>query len=151
MRKSVFAAAMMGVIMSAMAWLSIAHADSPAPASSDPTGHWWWQISPPNGDPIVMNLDLKLDGEKLSGSYIDGFDQQKIAIKNAKLKDGQVTFTIERTFNDTPIKVDYDGKLSGDSIKGTLNVKFGDGDPMPIDWEAKRGNPPATQPAATQP
>ncbi len=149
MRKSAFAAAMVGIVMMGLAWLGIARADSPAPAVADPTGHWQWKFEPPNGDSIDMALDLKLDGDKLTGTFIDGFDQQKIAIKNAKVKDGNVTFTVERTFNDTPISVDYDGKLTGDTIKGKLNVKFGDGDLMPIDWEAKRGNPttqPATQP-----
>jgi hypothetical protein len=68
------------------------------------------------------------------------------------VKDGEVSFTVVRPFNDDTITVNYDGKLSGDTIKGTLNVKFGDQDPMKNDWEAKRGtdNASATQPA-TQP
>jgi hypothetical protein len=121
-------------------------------AATDATGSWKWTIQTPDGNSIDMSAKLTQDGEKLTGVFLDGFDQKSFNIKDGKVKDGEVSFTVVRPFNDDTITVNYDGKLSGDTIKGTLNVKFGDQDPMKNDWEAKRGADVAstTQPS-TQP
>lgn len=131
-------------------WLASALAgNSPV---TDATGSWKWTIQTPDGNSINMSAKLTQDGQKLTGVFLDGFDQKSFDIKDGKVKDGEVTFTVTRPFNDDTITVNYDGKLTGDTIKGTLNVKFGDQDPMKNDWEAKRGVPDAstTQPT-TQP
>jgi hypothetical protein len=128
--------------------------DSPAvdAAAADATGSWKWTIQTPDGDSIDMSAKLKQDGEKLSGVFLDGFDQKSFDIKDGKVKNGEVSFTVIRPFNDDTITVNYDGKLSGDTIKGTLEVKFGDQDPTKNDWEAKRGkDDSATTQPATQP
>jgi hypothetical protein len=120
-------------------------------AGADASGSWKWTIQTPDGNSIDMSAKLKQDGEKLTGVFVDGFDQKSFDIKDGKVKDGEVSFTVTRPFNDDTITVNYDGKLSGDTIKGTLEVKFGDQDPMKNPWEAKRGTDAgATQPA-TQP
>ena len=147
----------MTVCLAAMAMLGIWLArlgpalagDSPA---TDATGSWKWTIQTPDGNSIDMSAKLTQDGEKLTGVFLDGFDQKSFDIKDGKVKDGEVSFTVVRPFNDDTITVNYDGKLSGDTIKGTLNVKFGDQDPTKNDWEAKRGGDEAstTQPS-TQP
>jgi hypothetical protein len=123
--------------------------DSPA---SDVTGSWKWTIQTPDGNSIDMSAKLTQDGQKLTGVFLDGFDQKSFDIKDGKVKDGEVSFTVVRPFNDDTITVNYDGKLSGDTIKGTLDVKFGDQDPMKNNWEAKRAADDAstTQPT-TQP
>jgi hypothetical protein len=122
--------------------------DSPA---TDATGPWKWTIQTPDGNSIDMSAKLKQDGEKLTGVFVDGFDQKSFDIKDGKVKDGEVSFTVTRPFNDDTITVNYDGKLSGDTIKGTLEVKFGDQDPMKNPWEAKRGADTSTTQPATQP
>jgi hypothetical protein len=118
----------------------------------DVTGSWKWTIQTPDGNSIDMSAKLTQDGQKLTGVFLDGFDQKSFDIKDGKVKDGEVSFTVVRPFNDDTITVNYDGKLSGDTIKGTLEVKFGDQDPMKNNWEAKRGpdNASTTQPT-TQP
>jgi hypothetical protein len=120
--------------------------------ATDATGSWKWTIQTPDGNSIDMSAKLTQDGQKLTGVFLDGFDQKSFDIKDGKVKDGEISFTVTRPFNDDTITVNYDGKLTGDTIKGTLNVKFGDQDPMKNDWEAKRGadNASTTQPA-TQP
>jgi hypothetical protein len=150
MRKITVALAVVAMLGSWLALLGPALAgDSPA---TDATGSWKWTIQTPDGNSIDMSAKLTQDGQKLTGVFLDGFDQKSFDIKDGKVKDGEVSFTVVRPFNDDTITVNYDGKLSGDTIKGTLNVKFGDQDPMKNDWEAKRGtdNASATQPA-TQP
>jgi hypothetical protein len=122
--------------------------DSPA---SDASGSWKWTIQTPDGNSIDMSAKLTQQGDKLTGVFLDGFDQKSFDIKDGKVKDGEVTFTVTRPFNDDTITVNYDGKLTGDAIKGTLEVKFGDQDPIKNTWDAKRGaDTSATQPA-TQP
>jgi hypothetical protein len=120
--------------------------------ATDATGSWKWTIQTPDGNSIDMSAKLTQDGQKLTGVFLDGFDQKSFDIKDGKVKDGEVSFTVTRPLNDTTITVNYDGKLSGDTIKGTLEVKFGDQDPTKNDWEAKRGSDEAstTQPT-TQP
>jgi hypothetical protein len=150
MRKATVFLAAMAMLVVCMARLGPALAgDSPAATAS---GSWKWTIQTPDGDSINMSAKLTQDGEKLTGIFLDGFDQKSFDIKDGKVKDGDVTFTVVRPFNDDTITVNYDGKLNGDTIKGTMDVKFGDQDPMKNNWEAKRGGDEAatTQPA-TQP
>jgi hypothetical protein len=128
------------VVLAAMAmvgiWLAGAARAGDSPAT-DATGSWKWTIQTPDGNSIDMSAKLTQDGQKLTGVFLDGFDQKSFDIKDGKVKDGEVSFTVTRPFND-------------DTITGTLNVKFGDQDPMKNDWEAKRGDLSTTQPS-TQP
>jgi hypothetical protein len=136
-------------------WLAPARAAAPA-APPDATGAWKWTIQTPDGDSIDMSVQLKQSGEQLTGVFLDGFDQQKFDIRNGHVKDGKISFTVTRPFNDQTITVNYKGDLSTDAIKGTLEVKFGDQDPNTSPWEAKRlkADASATQPStqlSTQP
>jgi hypothetical protein len=141
------ATALLGILLTRLGTAQAG--DSPA---GDATGSWKWTIQTPDSNSIDMSAKLKQDGQKLTGVFLDGFDQKSFDIKDGKVKDGEVSFTVTRPFNDVTITVNYDGKLSGDTIKGTLDVKFGDQDPMKNNWEAKRGADDAstTQPT-TQP
>lgn len=141
--------AALAVLAICAAWLGAAFAaDSP----TDVTGSWKWAIQTPDGDSIDMSAKLTQDGQKLSGTFLDGFDQKTFDIKDGKVTDGNVSFTITRPINDDTITVKYSGKLNGDAIKGSLEVKFGDQDPNKSDWEARRVKEDAstTQPS-TQP
>ena len=118
--------------------------------ASDAAGDWKWQISPQGGDPINMSANFKLEDGKLTGVFVDGFDQQKFDIKDGKVDGANVSFAVTRPINDQTITVNYAGKLDGDTITGTMDIKFGDQDPMKNDWKAERVKYAATQPA-TQP
>src|SRR5450432_4028904 len=89
-------------------------------AAADATGSWKWEIKTPDGDSINMSANLKQDGQSLTGIFLDGFDQKSFDIKDGSVKEGVVSFTVSRPFNDDTITVNYNGKLSGDTIKGTL-------------------------------
>jgi hypothetical protein len=117
---------------------------------ADANGNWKWTISPQGGDAINMSANFKVDNGKLTGVFLDGFDQQKFDIKDGKVDGDKVSFTITRPINDMNITINYSGKLDGDTITGTMEFKFGDNDPMKNDWKAERVKEPATQPA-TQP
>jgi len=117
-------------------------------AQADATGAWTWTIQTGDGNSIDMSADLKQDGQKLTGTFLDGFDQQKFDVKNGQVKDSTVSFTITRPINDATITVNYSGKLEADTMKGTVEIKFGDQDPTKNDWLAKRA---ANTSAATLP
>jgi hypothetical protein len=131
-------------------WLGHAIAQS-KPASADVAGNWKWTIDPQGGQTIDQSVKFKQDGQKLSGTFTDGFDGAAFDIKDGKLSDGQVSFTVVRPFMDAgSITLNFSGKLEGETIKGKVNFSFGD-QPMSMDWNAKRAkddDKPATRPAA---
>jgi hypothetical protein len=98
------------------------------------TGTWKWSFTPPNGGQARETiLKLKQDGEKLTGAVI-GRNDTETAIEEGKVKDGEVTFKITRERNGTKTVMTYKGKLSEDTIKGTIGREGQD----PREWEAKR-------------
>jgi hypothetical protein len=145
MRKTMAIAALTALLICVGGLGTLFAADSPATA----TGSWKWTVQTPDGDSLDMSARLTQDGQKLSGTFLDGFDQKTFDIKDGKVADGNVSFTVTRPFNDDTITVKYTGKLSDDSIKGSLEIKFGDQDPVTNDWLAKRvkDESPATQPS----
>ena len=107
---------------------------SPATAA-DATGTWTWTIER-NGNTIETTLKLKQDGEKLTGT-ISGRQGSETAIEDGKVKDDTVSFKVTREFGDNKIVFMYQGKLSGDSIKGETKWER-EGEEQTREWEAKR-------------
>ncbi len=106
--------------------------------AGDPTGTWNWTSPGRNGGagrPATATLTLK-DGA-LTGSVSGRGGETPIA--DASFKDETVAFSVTREFNGNSIVQKYSGKLDGDTIKGTLEVKMGDGDARKSDWSATRG------------
>ena len=101
----------------------------------DPSGTWKWSVTTPNGQTRETTLKLKLEGEKLSGT-ISGRGGET-AIAEAKLKGDEISFQVTREFQGNKMTQKYNGKISGDSIKGKMEFER-DGQPQSRDWEAKR-------------
>jgi len=108
---------------------------SPLRAADDPTGTWKWETNF-GGKTRENTLKLKLDGDKLTGSML-GRDNQETPIENASYKDGKISFTVTREFNNNKITSKYNGTVSGDSIKGKTETEF-NGQNRMADWDAKR-------------
>ena len=83
----------------------------------------------------AAGLKLKVEGEKLSGT-ISGRGGET-AIAEAKLKGDEISFQVTREFQGNKMTQKYNGKISGDSIKGKMEFER-DGQPQSRDWEAKR-------------
>jgi hypothetical protein len=118
-----------------LAWLS-----STAVATenaADATGTWKWSVTF-NDNTIEQTLKLKQDGEKLTGSLI-GRNGNETEIKEGKIKDGALSFSITREFNGNSFTQKYSGKLEGDAIKGKIEFER-NGEAQSRDWEAKRGS-----------
>jgi hypothetical protein len=105
--------------------------------AADASGTWKWTFSR-QGQEIELSLDLKQDGDKLTGTLNLPFgDGIKIDIQDGTIKDGELSFktVFERDGNSFETK--YKGKLDGDTIKGTTERER-NGEVVSRDWEAKR-------------
>src|SRR5260221_5123383 len=102
---------------------------------ANPTGTWKWTVT--TGDQKRdMTLKLKLEGAKLTGAVI-GRNNRESKIEDGTLKDGEVTFKVTRERNGQKSTSKYNGKVSGDTIKGKIESER-DGKAESRDWEAKR-------------
>lgn len=100
----------------------------------DPTGTWKWKTKFKDQE-IEQTLKLELKDGKLTGAMVGRKGETKI--EDGKFKDGEVTFTVTRAFNDMKIVSKYNGKVSGDSIKGKVKTDRG-GKEVETDWDAKK-------------
>jgi hypothetical protein len=116
---------------------------------TDPTGTWKWS-SERNGQKRETTLVLKVEGDKVTGTVTGGGRGGKggkggqkgtrggeAKIEDGKFKDGEVTFTVTRTFNDQKFVTKYTAKLDGDTLKGTVTSTRG-GEEQQQEFEAKR-------------
>ena len=107
----------------------------------DPNGTWTWTTPGRNGGPERKStLKLKTEGDKLTGTLSApgrGGQASDTAIADAKLKGDEISFTVTREFNNNKVTSKYNGKISGDSIKGKIETER-NGNARSTDWEAKR-------------
>ena len=103
--------------------------------AADATGKWTWTTNF-NGNEVKQMLELKQDGEKLTGS-LTGRNNQKIEIKDGTVKGSDISFVVVRERNGQEFKQNFKGKLDGDSIKGTVSFNA-QGQDRTRDWLATR-------------
>jgi hypothetical protein len=103
---------------------------------AEATGTWKWTMPGRQGNPgREVSAKLKQDGEKLTGTV--GAGQNEVEIKDGKVKDGEVSFSVTRKRQDMEFTTKYSGKLDGDTIKGKQENER-NGQTQSRDWEAKR-------------
>lgn len=126
------------LLLPATACLLLAGTALGADKKADPTGTWTWSVPGRDGQTRNVTLKLKLEGDKLTGT-MPGRNGD-VAIDDAKLKGEDISFSVTREFNGNKVTTKYNGKLSGDSIKGKIEFER-QGQAQTRDWEAKRGEP----------
>ncbi len=103
--------------------------------AADPAGTWKWTVER-NGQTFESTLKLqKPDGSTLTGVYVGR--QNETPIEDGKFVDDTVSFKVTREFNGNKFVIAYEGKVDGDTIKGTSKMTR-DGETQSRDWEAKR-------------
>jgi hypothetical protein len=101
-------------------------------------GKWSWKQMRGENE-VTFILELKADGEKLTGSLMQQGNDQKTEIKEGTIKGADIAFVVVRTRGDRETRTTYKGKLEGDAIKGTSAAPGrGGGEPRERPWEAKR-------------
>jgi len=102
---------------------------------ADPTGTWKWSATGQGGQTRETTLKLKLEGDKLTGTISGRGDDT--AISEATLKGDEIAFQVTREVNGNKVTAKYNGKLSGNSIKGKIETER-NGQARSRDWEAKK-------------
>lgn len=113
---------------------SVATAEDKA---ADPTGSWTWTVTR-GGQEFKPVLKIKKEDGKLTGT-ISGRQDQENKIDKAEFKDGTLSFEVTREFNGQKFTQKYNGKVTGDTIKGKIEMER-DGEKTEREWEAKRAS-----------
>ena len=113
-------------------------------AEASPAGVWKWTVQGrQGGQGFEQKLTLDYKDAKLTG-VMQGrqggqFTVPDTEISDASFKNGDIRFTVTREFNGQKFSTKYEGKLEGDSIKGTFERPgFNGGAPTKGEWDAKR-------------
>ena len=110
--------------------------------AADATGTWTWSRPGRNGaEAQKMTLNLKADGEKLTGAVTSpgrqGAEPVKTEISDGKVKGDEISFSVTREYNGNKMTTKYSGTVTADTIKGKAESER-NGQPQSRDWEAKR-------------
>jgi len=109
------------------------HAEDKTKGSA--TGTWKWTRKTPDGQEQEISATFKQDGEKLTGKVMSPLGE--VDVKNGKVKNNAISFEITFERDGNEIHAKFSGKLTGDMIKG--KIELGDGDnKRTLDWEPKR-------------
>lgn len=103
---------------------------------ADANGTWKWSFTTQSGQTFEQTLKLKQEGERLTGT-ITGRMGNEIPIEEGKVQGDEVSFQVTREFGGNKVVQKYRGKLSGDTIKGKVEMER-NGETRSRDWEAKR-------------
>src|SRR4051794_15216326 len=106
-----------------------------AALAADATGTWKWTVER-DGNTYETTLKLKQDGSTLTGT-VSGRQGSETAIEDAKVEGDTISFKVTREFNGNKMVQMYQGKVSGDTIKGERKMTV-DGQDQTREWEAKR-------------
>ena len=115
---------------------------SVAAHAADPSGTWKWSTPGRDGQTYESTLRLEYKDGKLTGTMLgiqrDQFQIPDTPIGDASFKNDVVAFAVTREFNGNKFTTKYEGKLNGDTIKGTSERPGRDGGSTKRDWLAQR-------------
>lgn len=111
--------------------------------AADPSGTWKWS-QPGRGGAPAFEVTLKLEAKDgaLSGILL-GADTPNgkipdVAIADATIKGDTIAFSVTREMNGNKRTSKYEGKVDGDTIKGSVERPGRDGAVQKNDWTATR-------------
>ena len=117
-----------------MKWLLAAMAVfSMSALAADVSGTWKGTAETENGT-LERTFVFKVEGDKLTGETTSNF-MGKSTIENGKVEGDKLSFTINVRFQDNDMKLDYKGELKGEDL--ILKVEVPGGGPS-IEYKAKK-------------
>ncbi len=102
---------------------------------TDPAGTWRWSYEA-DGKTREDSVTFLVEKGAVSG-FFKGQADAPIAIKDAKWKDNQISFTAEYKFKDQSVALAFAGKVKKDDLDGTVTVTTDDGT-QEYPWTPKR-------------
>jgi len=94
--------------------------------AADATGKWTAEAQGRNGNTMTVTMNLKADGDKLSGTVSGRVGETEIS--DGKVDGDNVMFSVVREFNGNKMTQHYSGKLDGDTIHFTIKMEGSMGD-----------------------
>jgi hypothetical protein len=113
-------------------------------ADASPAGTWKWTIQGrQGGQGFEQTLKLDYKDGKVTGTLLGmqggQFSVPDTAISDASFKDGHLKFAVTREFNGNSFTTKYEGKVDGDTIKGSYERPgMNGGEAVKREWDAKR-------------
>jgi hypothetical protein len=98
------------------------------------TGAWKGQFDY-NGNAVPLTIDLKADGDALTGS-VTGLPAGVAEIKEGKIQGATISFYVTSEYQGSPIKLVYKGQVQDDGIHFNMGLEDGS---WGVDFVAKRG------------
>jgi hypothetical protein len=99
-----------------------------ATSAADPGGIWTLAYTTENGLKRESKLDLKVEGNSVSG--VVSSDRGRAPIANGKISGGDIAFDLIRDARYDVIAVHYKGTIEGDTMK--LTMQYGTRDPVTV-------------------
>jgi hypothetical protein len=104
-------------------------------AKSAAAGKWNTALILPDGNKIEGVLNLKQDGDKLTGAVM--LNERETEIQEGKIAGDTINFKVLRPRDGRTVTSKYKLKLTGDTLKGKVESDWS-GDWQTLDWEATR-------------
>lgn len=117
-------------LCAALVFMMAAGAAAAAPA--DVAGAWTMSYTTRDGVKMASTLTLKVEGDTVSGTVSS--PRGSVPLNEASVKGDDIAFAIERVGFGDRIRIEYTGKVKGDTM--TLKMKVGAREP--IDVTARR-------------
>jgi len=122
-------------------WLVILAATFAAVASAADISGTWKGTAENQGGTIERTFVFKVEGTKLTGETTSEM-MGKSTLTDGKIDGDNITFTITANMQGNEMKLNYKGKVTGDTIK--LSVDFqgggGGGGGQTIEWTLKKAS-----------
>ncbi len=96
----------------------------------------WKATADMNGQSMERTFTFKVDGNKVTGETNSSF-AGKSEITDGKIDGDTVTFTITVNFGDTPMKLNYKGKVNAAGTEIHFTVENPQGGNT-LEWNAKK-------------
>jgi hypothetical protein len=83
--------------------------------AADVTGKWSAEVHGRGGRDQTVTFNLQQNGDSLTGTVAG--PRGEAEIKDGKVNGDSVSFSVVREFNGNSIKINYEGKVSGNEIQ----------------------------------
>jgi hypothetical protein len=108
--------------------------------AADVTGKWTAEIQGRDGNARTVTMNLKADGNKLTGT-VSGGRGGEAEISDGKVDGNDLSFSVVREFNGNKMTSTYKGKLDGDVIHFNMKMEGGPMGNMPErQFDAKKAS-----------
>jgi hypothetical protein len=108
--------------------------------AADVTGKWTAEMQGQNGNTRTVTMNLKADGNKLTGTVAGGRGGEA-EISDGKVDGNDISFSVVREFNGNKMTSNYKGKVDGDVIHFNMKMEGGPMGNMPErQFDAKKAS-----------